>query len=57
MKLPECSLKLPAFSDKDETYLNDFGIKFGVDAIIVSLTRKREEIDEVRELLEKNENL
>ena len=57
MKLPGTSLKLPALEDKDITFLNDFGIKYGVDMFVVSLTRKRDEIDAVREMLDRSEAL
>ena len=57
MKLPGANLQLGAFTERDDTDLTEFGIKFGVDIISVSFTRKREEIDYVRDLLERTETL
>ena len=50
-------MQLGAFTERDDTDLTEFGIKFGVDIISVSFTRKREEIDYVRDLLERTETL
>lgn len=55
MKLLGCNLDLPAFMDRDETDLTEFGVKFGVDIVVVSFTRKREDIEYVRELLARSE--
>lgn len=57
MKLPGANIKLDAFTERDDTDLTEFGVKYGVDIISVSFTRKREEIDYVRDLLEKTESL
>ena len=57
MKLPGASLKLGAFTERDDTDLTEFGIKLGVDIIAVSFTRKRDEIDQVRDLIERTETL
>ena len=57
MKLPGANLQLGAFTERDDTDLTEFGIKFGVDIISVSFTRKREEIDYVKDLLERTETL
>ena len=37
--------------------MTEFGVKFGVDIISVSFTRKRDEIDYVRDLLERTDGL
>ena len=57
MKLPGANLQLGAFTERDDTDLTEFGVKFGVDIISVSFTRKRDEIDYVRDLLDKTETL
>jgi pyruvate kinase len=48
---------LGAFTERDDTDLTEFGIKFGVDIIAVSFTRKRDEIDYVRDLIDRTETL
>jgi len=57
MKLPGCNIDLPAFTDRDETDLTEFGCKYGVDIIVVSFTRKREDIEHVRDLLLRTESI
>ena len=57
MKLPGANLQLGAFTERDDTDLTEFGVKFGVDIISVSFTRKRDEIDYVRDLLDRTDAL
>jgi pyruvate kinase len=57
IKLPGCNIDLPAFMERDDTDLTEFGIKYGVDVIVVSWTRKREDVDYVKELLYRTEQM
>jgi len=51
MNLPGCIVDLPTMTIKDEKDIVDFGLKYGVDLIALSFTRKGSDIEEVRRLL------
>lgn len=57
MKFPGANLYLDAFTDRDETDITEFGVKSGIDIISVSFTRKKDEIEQVRSLLDRTEHL
>ena len=51
MNLPGCIVDLPTTTKKDEVDIVEFGLKYDVDIIALSFTRKGSDIDEVRKLL------
>jgi pyruvate kinase len=51
MNLPGCIVDLPTTTKKDESDIVEFGLKYGVDLIALSFTRKGSDIEEVRRLL------
>jgi pyruvate kinase len=51
MNLPGCIVDLPTTTKKDENDIVEFGLKYGVDLIALSFTRKGSDIEEVRRLL------
>ena len=51
MNLPGCKVNLPTVTDIDEKDIVDFGLKYGVDIIALSFTRRAEDIETVRDLL------
>ncbi|WP_434357040.1 pyruvate kinase PykF [Parasalinivibrio latis] len=53
VNLPGVSVKLPALAEKDKSDLK-FGCEQGVDFIAASFIRKKEDVLEIRELLEAN---
>lgn len=57
MKLPGCNVDLPTFMERDDTDLTEFGVKYGVDIVVVSWTRKREDIEYVKDLLLRTESI
>ena len=51
MNLPGCIVDLPTTTKKDEVDIVEFGLKYDVDIIALSFTRKGSDIEEVRRLL------
>jgi len=51
MNLPGAVVDLPTLTEKDETDLVEFGIKYNVDFIAVSFVRKPTDLDYVRDVL------
>ena len=51
MNLPGCIVDLPTTTKKDEVDIVEFGLKYGVDIIALSFTRKGSDIEEVKRLL------
>jgi pyruvate kinase len=51
MNLPGCIIDLPTTTKKDENDIVEFGLKYEVDLIALSFTRKGKDIEEVRRLL------
>ena len=51
MNLPGCIIDLPTTTKKDENDIVEFGLKYKVDLIALSFTRKGKDIEEVRRLL------
>lgn len=51
MNLPGCKVDLPTITEKDESDLVDFGLKYGVDFIALSFARYGEDIEECRDIL------
>ena len=51
MNLPGCIVDLPTTTKKDEVDIVEFGLKYDVDIIALSFTRKGSDIEEVRKLL------
>lgn len=50
VNLPNVKVDLPALSEKDKRDLK-FGVKNGVDMVFASFIRKREDVEEVREVI------
>jgi pyruvate kinase len=53
LNLPNASISLPAVSDEDMRLI-DAGLEMGVDLIALSFIRRREDLDPVRERLERD---
>ena len=51
MNLPGCIVDLPTTTKKDEVDIVEFGLKYEVDIIALSFTRKGSDIEEVKRLL------
>ena len=51
MNLPGCTVDLPTVTDKDAVDIQQFGLKYNVDMIALSFTRRGSDIEEVRTLL------
>jgi pyruvate kinase len=51
MNLPGCIVDLPTTTKKDEVDIVEFGLKYEVDIIALSFTRKGSDIEEVKKLL------
>jgi len=51
MSLPGAIIDLPTLTEKDEIDLVDFGLKYNVDIIFLSFTRKASDIEGVRDVL------
>ena len=54
MHLPGAHLEVNILNDRDETDIREFGIKYGVDMIAISLVRSAENIETVRSMLNNN---
>jgi pyruvate kinase len=51
MSLPGAIIDLPTLTEKDEIDLVDFGLKYNIDIIFLSFTRRASDIESVRDLL------
>lgn len=51
MNLPGCEVDLPTITEKDESDLRDFGIKYGIDMVALSFARSGDDIDYCRNVL------
>lgn len=51
MNLPGVIVDLPTITDKDRDDLVNFGLKYGIDMVAASFTRKGSDIDVIREAL------
>lgn len=51
MNLPGCTVDLPTVTDKDAKDIGEFGLKYNVDMIALSFTRRGSDIKEVRDIL------
>ncbi len=51
MNLPGCEVHISTVTEKDVDDIVNFGLKYDVDMIALSFTRKGSDIDEVRALL------
>ena len=51
MNLPGCLIDIPTTTEKDRKDIVEFGLKYNIDCIALSFTRKGSDIKEVREIL------
>jgi len=51
MNLPGCLIDIPTTTEKDRKDIVEFGLKYNIDCIALSFTRKGSDIIEVREIL------
>lgn len=51
VKLPGAIIELPTVNEDDEMCITEFAVKYGLDAIAVSLVRKATDVEYVRSLL------
>lgn len=55
MYLPNANLEVPSISEGDTLLINDFAIKRNLDIVAASYTRKPEDIEDIRKLLDEKE--
>jgi pyruvate kinase len=55
MHLPGAILDVPSISEADAMLINDFALKRGLDIVAASLTRKPEDIEDIRKVLTEKE--
>lgn len=51
MSLPGAYIDIPTITEKDEKDFVDFGLKYNIDMIFLSFTRKAKDIEEARDCL------
>ena len=55
MHLPNANLEVPSVSEQDALLINDFALKRGLDIVAASFTRKPEDIEDIRRMLDEKE--